>query len=1472
MVKAIIINNPSERPFGPLSNKAFVYLTIDNKLYSSVTNYIYSSLLTFPIHKKSLQHTSISHKIPQGISKKEYDQRVKFLMENVDGVIKDSDSINNKILENFDVFQLYKYYNSREIYSVKLESLRKAYSAKFRNPKLQKILFKTGNAQLKYVSNTDLFFGVSQENNGYNAVGKILTQLRSRLRNEKRIRDEEIRKKKFIDNLYNIYVADFILKEAIKDGDFLDQYVGKTPEEIIKIYQNETPIRKKGLQIYVEKRPLPYGIVAKKYILELFLNEKLNLNVMREFYNKGTLVQTNRKEGLEQIIDIRKKKRREIIFDMYLKYMLRKNYENIDTKDYQAVINSKKPVDENIDEEMVKLKINVKKHTDFDKMAPKVKAVFDVGIDGQIVGTTKKKPKFNIEVLTEGKDKHEIKKAMEEEEEKPEIEVDLGIIKENIISGSISKTKYEDLKSRVVDLFNLGMLSASLSNKIDEELEKIRIPTQEEIDDAKKIIVPKAVEKQIVDIEKIQKYQDDIRAKRDDTPLDPLMKLLMQDDTTKDKTKEKLIRDILRINVNDTALKYQNMSIEELEHVLNKSKSKPKANRKTKEELIKDLALYKKADRTDFENYSEEQLIQEIKEYEDDEEEDKDDEEDDGRYRLNNNEIIEINKNNDNPDIDIFSPYNYYKMITINGLKYPTIYNYMMCKLLSRIMLSNKSIPVRIQPELQTQLKAPKIETVTMQTLYEHKIRYTQGISIEKARLQFLTDYINYQKSKSGAKGDKGDKGAKGDRGELRIVRVPIYKDKIRTDFISDEDVRIVYTKIYNNTIQWIMNNSNKQALNVKFKDRSLQNLLLSTMKLRLIYADNHSLYLGSGTKKDKGVNIVGKQLEIMRNEIIVKRQEESDKPIIIRPKIISKIIVNNKILREWVKGKLEDMCSVVYATHEYMKMKHGSNDINIVFIKYIINYIYEPCQSIFGRMENITSIEVPQYFINMVESCPSMRLTNPEKYNELIRKAKLRRDNNIRREAKQYGYYTETYRDELDIKSFDLGQNEDYTKFIKQLYAKNITQSDIEKEIKKFKKKQEKERNEYIGIVDKKIPTKKKERDEYNRKRQEYEDIIKKIKGVYNDKIYNIKKNEKAELDILKHISQIYWKHIIIMITTVINIIEENKVDHKKSKLSLLDVISVLSAAQYNTSKPKNCKTIIKNNEFDNCIAVALYNLLQNIIMINSKVIGGRKSKLRELDLRLATSIILNKAIGSVNIGKKDKKDLGDTKIPNFEDFDEIYYLEQNAIKTRHKLEKAKEIRKLDKKYPGLSNRTKYDSEKAKIIRELNHKYNKLLDSFKVVEDSIKTQAELDKNKRMEELDLKYSLLYGKNRKKNPEEIKEELHIIKEHKKNYEYSLELEKQIYLRQQKEKYEKEQKIKKEDESKEDEKKEHKNIFDISNNQMDRESIRSKITDLGLDESEDENTFIDKYLSYIEFIKKDKLSRNIKINRVNFFSYN
>ena len=59
MTNTIELFNPNDKPFGKLSNNAYHPMTIDGKKYDTVTNYIYSNMLTTPMLRNIVQNTKI---------------------------------------------------------------------------------------------------------------------------------------------------------------------------------------------------------------------------------------------------------------------------------------------------------------------------------------------------------------------------------------------------------------------------------------------------------------------------------------------------------------------------------------------------------------------------------------------------------------------------------------------------------------------------------------------------------------------------------------------------------------------------------------------------------------------------------------------------------------------------------------------------------------------------------------------------------------------------------------------------------------------------------------------------------------------------------------------------------------------------------------------------------------------------------------------------------------------------------------------------------------------------------------------------------------------------------------------------------------------------------------------------------------------------------------------------------------------
>ena len=102
-------------------------------------------------------------------------------------------------------------------------------------------------------------------------------------------------------------------RELENNHDTLESYFGLTPEQIVK---------KHGKSIGV-------GVPDKRDIIDMYNRGSLNSIIMEEIYKPGSLVMNIRRKGLEELKDMLEKKKRDIIFRSYLKYMIKKNYDNI---------------------------------------------------------------------------------------------------------------------------------------------------------------------------------------------------------------------------------------------------------------------------------------------------------------------------------------------------------------------------------------------------------------------------------------------------------------------------------------------------------------------------------------------------------------------------------------------------------------------------------------------------------------------------------------------------------------------------------------------------------------------------------------------------------------------------------------------------------------------------------------------------------------------------------------------------------------------------------------------------------------------------------------------------------------------------------------------------------------------------------------------------------------------------------------
>lgn len=192
MVQTIKIFNPKDRPFGWLSNNYRHLMFIDNSRYLTVTNYIYSNMLSTPQYRTILKNSPVN-KVYETYVQLAYDEEVNITRQAVD----------------------------------------EALDAKFNDSEvLAKILLSTGNSEIIYNSSNKVL-GVNSQGEGLNLYGNALKQIRQRLRSTVVRQEQEKTDKEYEDALYETYVAYKELVKAIKNGNTLEEYLNMTPKEVI---------------------------------------------------------------------------------------------------------------------------------------------------------------------------------------------------------------------------------------------------------------------------------------------------------------------------------------------------------------------------------------------------------------------------------------------------------------------------------------------------------------------------------------------------------------------------------------------------------------------------------------------------------------------------------------------------------------------------------------------------------------------------------------------------------------------------------------------------------------------------------------------------------------------------------------------------------------------------------------------------------------------------------------------------------------------------------------------------------------------------------------------------------------------------------------------------------------------------------------------------------------------------------------
>jgi predicted NAD-dependent protein-ADP-ribosyltransferase YbiA (DUF1768 family) len=197
------------------------------------------------------------------------------------------------------------------------------------------------------------------------------------------------------------------------------------------------------------------------------------------------------------------------------------------------------------------------------------------------------------------------------------------------------------------------------------------------------------------------------------------------------------------------------------------------------------------------------------------------------------------------------------------------------------------------------------------------------------------------------------------------ILRTPgIPKDQ--NSFLDPDQVTKNFNTIKDKTYFSDMIKYAKEALDKKFEDRYMQDILLITGNSQLIYNDFSEPILGGITnKREKAYNFVGKYLMELRNKFIqIRKQEKFD---VLKEEDITNIFQTDRFMNDWIRNRVKDSCNVLNIMKNYLKVKQNiTTDLTTEFTSAVLDNIFQPCSQIYAAAHNIKA-KVPDYFRQMV-------------------------------------------------------------------------------------------------------------------------------------------------------------------------------------------------------------------------------------------------------------------------------------------------------------------------------------------------------------------------------------------------------------------------------------------------------------------------------------------------------------------------
>lgn len=287
--------NPKDQPFGELSNNAKTFINIGGGRegggrWPTVTNYIYSMLLTNPLYQRLLQ-----------------------------------DAPARNVQKDF------KQYYKRTLDDVTATALNSSLDVKFKNsPKLTELLIGTGDLPIHYMSK-DNILGVGVDNTGKNMLGRYLMQLRHRIISIEANKSAEANSAVQDNRVYTAYMAMQALKFALYNK-YTDSY-GRTVEKDYNLvkYKDLTPSE---VIETIGVHNLPP--IDKNSIIGMYRRGALSRGIDYSIANldSNALIAAVRKDELRQFRMSQIVALRVAILDVYADSILQSDYPDLPSSEY----------------------------------------------------------------------------------------------------------------------------------------------------------------------------------------------------------------------------------------------------------------------------------------------------------------------------------------------------------------------------------------------------------------------------------------------------------------------------------------------------------------------------------------------------------------------------------------------------------------------------------------------------------------------------------------------------------------------------------------------------------------------------------------------------------------------------------------------------------------------------------------------------------------------------------------------------------------------------------------------------------------------------------------------------------------------------------------------------------------------------------------------------------------------------------